>query len=70
MQRIPKSRREEIRIERQDYKGWDIVDIRVWVVDGDNAPIVTKRGLAVRTDLVPDLIAALRTEMDEGDADG
>ena len=70
MQRLPKNRREEIRIERQDYKGWDIVDIRVWVVDGYNAPIVTKKGLAVRTDLVPDLIAALRTEMDEGDADG
>ena len=59
---IPKNRREEIRVELCEYRGYDLINLRVWVdlhdSSGDGIP--TKAGIAFRVTLIPDLIAALQ----------
>ena len=58
---IQKNALETLRIERKEYRGKDVVDIRVWV-EGDQpgTEIPTKRGVTVRPELVPDIVEALQ----------
>lgn len=56
---ITKNAREQIRIERQDYRGHDILNVRVFYDDGTGEYRPGKQGLAVRVELVPGLIEAI-----------
>src|SRR5580704_16111244 len=58
---IKKNSREEIRVTRGDFKGHDIVGLRVWFEDrasGEMRP--GKDGLAFRAEFVDEIIEALR----------
>jgi hypothetical protein len=55
---IQKSRRERIRVTLATFKGHQTADIRVFIGDGPDA-VVTRKGLTVRLELLPDLTAAL-----------
>lgn len=56
---IAKNAREEIRVSVDDYRGIALANIRTWYLDGDELR-PGKQGLAVRLELLPELIEALR----------
>lgn len=56
---IPKNAREEYRIERQDFRGHDLLNIRVFYDDGTGEMRPGKQGIAIRMDLVPELMDAI-----------
>ncbi|MEM9232517.1 MAG: transcriptional coactivator p15/PC4 family protein, partial [Pseudomonadota bacterium] len=56
---LRKSAREVIRVERQDFRGYDILNVRVFYDDGSGEYRPGKQGLAIRTELVPDLLDAI-----------
>jgi hypothetical protein len=54
-----KNSREQIRVVLKEYRGYEIVDIRVfWSKDGAEW-FPSKKGLALRTDKLPVLLGAL-----------
>lgn len=57
---ITKNKRETIRVEHQNFKGHDLLNIRVFYDDGSGEMRPGKQGIAIRADLVPDLIDAIR----------
>jgi hypothetical protein len=57
---IPKNSTEEIRIAWSEYKGHRYMDIRVYAeIEGKADKVPTKKGIALRPDLIPELIKAL-----------
>jgi hypothetical protein len=57
---IPKNNMEEIRVMWSEYKGYRYLDIRVYAeVDGKTDRMPTKKGIALRPDLIPELVKAL-----------
>ena len=56
---IQKNSREELRIERQEYHGHDLINLRVWYDDGSGEYRPGKQGLAIKVDLLPDVLDAL-----------
>ena len=64
---IRKNNREEIRVTRGEYKGHDVVNVRVWFQDRDSGEMLPGRdGVAFRAALVDDLVAALQSAKDDG----
>lgn len=62
---IPKNAREEIRVALTNYKGHELVDVRVFVeseIRADHVP--TRKGIAVKPSLLPALIEALAKARD------
>lgn len=57
---IPKNSREEIRIYRSNYIGHDLVNIRVFYRDIDGTYKPTRKGIAVKVELIDDLLEALK----------
>src|SRR5712675_2361871 len=58
---IRKNAAEEIRIELSEFRGHDLINIRVWTDPRDGAErIPTKAGIACRIALLPELITALQ----------
>jgi hypothetical protein len=56
---IPKNAREELRIGLSDFKGSDLVNLRVWFKAQDGAMRPGNAGVAMRTEKLPEIIAAL-----------
>lgn len=58
---LPKNRREALRIALDHYRGTNLVDLRVVVELSEASGLATptRKGLAVRVEMLPDLIAAL-----------
>ncbi len=59
--RIGKNSQEDIIIQLTEFKGIDLVDLRVWVrddVETESKP--TKKGLTIKPELLPELIEALQ----------
>jgi len=59
--KIGKNAEEEIIVQLTNFKGHDLVDLRVWVkslIGETGKP--TKKGLTVKPDLLPELIEALK----------
>ena len=58
---LRKNAAEEVRVSLDEFKGHDLISLRVWCdpYAGD-ARVPTKRGLSVSVRLLPELIAALR----------
>lgn len=56
---LPKNSREELRVSLDTFKGHSLINLRIWYLsrDGDMRP--TKKGIAMRTDTLPEVIAAL-----------
>lgn len=63
-----KNSREEIRLTLDTFKGAELVNIRVWYRDegGDYRP--SKKGVAFKLDLLPQVIAALHKALKGGEA--
>lgn len=57
---IQKNTREEIRVELDEFKGYDLANIRVWAKKEDGNVIPTKSGLSVRVHHLAELIALLQ----------
>ena len=57
---FPKNAREEIRVERQEFRGHDLLNIRVWYDDGSGEMRPGKQGIALRMELVCELADAIR----------
>lgn len=58
-----KNAMELIKVHLQEWKGSTYIDLRIWIKPdaGENGgEIVTKKGLTLRVDLIPDLIEALQ----------
>jgi hypothetical protein len=59
---LRKNTAEEIRIELSEFRGHDLINIRVWTDprDGGAERIPTKAGIACRVALLPEIIDALQ----------
>jgi len=63
---FPKSSIEEVRITLGTYRGYDLVSARIWTDaddGGDRRP--TRKGLTLRVERLPELVAALRQAEEE-----
>lgn len=56
---IRKNAREEIRITLDDFKGHQLVNLRVWFDAGNGEFRPGKQGVAFRLDLLPEVLKAL-----------
>ena len=68
---IRKNATEEIRVSLSEWEGHDLVNIRVWSdpYEGDERR-PTKKGIACKVALLPDIIAALQEAVVEAEAAG
>ncbi len=58
---IKKNRAEDIRVELTEYRGHDLIDIRVCATAGATGQrVATRKGLTLNVAFLPDLIAALQ----------
>lgn len=62
---FPKNRREQVRASLTEYRGHQLADVRVYVVDDLGQPIATKKGLSVRVEDLPRLREAVDALIDE-----
>ena len=60
---IEKNSSEDIRVQLTNFKGHDLVDVRIWTRPGpgetDEKPKPTKKGICVSPRLIPEIIDAL-----------
>ncbi|MEM8802899.1 MAG: transcriptional coactivator p15/PC4 family protein [Pseudomonadota bacterium] len=56
---INKNSREQIRVSLDDFRGHQLVNMRVWYDAGEGEMRPGKQGLALRSELLPHLINAL-----------
>ena len=56
---IRKNAREELRIERQDYRGHDLINIRVCYDNGSGEYRPGKQGVAFKVEALPEVQDAL-----------
>ncbi len=58
---LVKNSRETVKISLSEYHGQPLADVRIYApVPGTDVLCPTKKGLSVRVDILPDLIAGLR----------
>ena len=57
---IEKNSRERLRVETSTFNGYDLFSLRVWVDGLDGEPKPTQKGVTLRVDLLPQVIAALQ----------
>lgn len=55
---IQKNSRERLRVSLDQFKGHDLIALRVWV-DGDDGPVPTRSGFGLRVQQIPELREAL-----------
>lgn len=56
---IPKNSREVYRIMRRDFKGFPLVDIRVWFDDATTGELRPGKGVSIKLEALPEIVAAL-----------
>lgn len=64
--KIRKNSREEIHVTRADFKGHDVVNIRVFLDAGEGEMRPGKQGVAFNAALLPEVLAALQSLAEEG----
>ena len=64
------ARGEVVRITREEYKGADLVNIRVWFTAENGELRPSKNGLTIRGAQIPQMIEALLGVQDEGVPEG
>jgi cold shock CspA family protein len=57
--RFAKNAREELRAQLREYRGHQLADLRIYVVDELGETLPTKKGIAVRIEQLPHLLAAV-----------
>lgn len=71
---FPKNSLEEIRAQIINYKGYDLIDLRVWVDAKDGSgKVATRKGLTLSIELLPELkkaVLALEKVIDENSVCG
>ncbi len=70
IQDIPKNAREVLRVELSEYKGHDLVALRLWVTNDNHQEIPTTKGINVSVSLLPAVIDALRQAEEEARSAG
>ena len=67
---IAKHSIDEIRVEVSEFKGYDLVGIRIWTeLENSKDKVPTKRGISVNVRLLPELREALeKTEREAREA--
>jgi hypothetical protein len=58
--KMEKNSQEEIRFSLQEYRGTDLVDIRVYYDGGSSAKIPTKKGISIPIERFEELMECLR----------
>tara|TARA_R110000751_G_scaffold233328_1_gene334180 strand:+ start:7745 stop:7960 length:216 start_codon:yes stop_codon:yes gene_type:complete len=66
---IVKNSREIIRVTRDDFKGHDMVNVRVFFDAGGGEMKPGKQGVAFRAALLPDMLSALQSFVAEAQHD-
>lgn len=57
---IEKNSSNKIRVSLTDFKGHDFVDVRVYYEDEDGEYKPTKKGIALKPEVIPEVIEALQ----------
>ncbi len=58
---FPKNKFQEVRIGIREFKGNDLVDIRIWTLtQGAQQMVATAKGVAINIHLLPQLIKSLQ----------
>ena len=65
---IAKNSREEIRLSLDDFKGQQLVNLRVWFTAEDGTMRPGRQGIAFRLELLPAVLAALGKTLEGGAA--
>jgi len=56
---IPKNSREVYRIVRRDFKGYRLVDVRVWFDDATTGDLRPGKGVSIKVEVLPEIASAL-----------
>lgn len=56
---IPKNRREELRVSLGEYRGHQLVSLRVWFEAQDGTMRPGNSGVALKVEALPELVAAI-----------
>ena len=57
---LPKNKFQEVRVGVREFKGIDLVDIRIWTIaQGVDQMVPTAKGVTINVSLLPQLIKAL-----------
>jgi hypothetical protein len=56
---IQKNAKEHIRVELTEFKGHDLVGVRVYA-ETDSGMLATRKGITVRVELLPEIVTALQ----------
>lgn len=65
---IQKNSREEIRVTLESYQGRELVNLRVWFEADGGEYRPSKKGIAFRRELLPEVLAALGKALEGGAA--
>ena len=58
---FPKNKFQEVRVGVREFKGNDLVDIRIWTIaQGVDQKVPTAKGVTINVHILPQLIKALR----------
>jgi len=62
---IPKNSREYVRVGLGSFKGYELFSIRVWIQKDDGTHIPTQKGITCSVALLPPVIEALQSTLEE-----
>lgn len=62
---IRKNTREELRVTIDTFQGYELLNLRIWFEAEDGSMRPSKKGLALRMDLLPELREALQKAAQE-----
>ncbi len=56
---FPKNTLEEVRLQVVNYKGYDLIDLRVWALKDGKDAVATRKGISISIELLPELKKAV-----------
>ena len=56
---IPKNSRDVSRVVRRDFKGFPLVDVRVWFDDATTGELRQRKGVSIKLEVLPEIVAGL-----------
>lgn len=69
--RIEKNKLEEVVVALDEFRGTSLLDIRVWAdFDGEGERRPTKKGIAVKVEKLPEIIAVLEKAREAAERHG
>lgn len=67
---IEKNTREEVRVSLDDWRGYDLVSVRVFYRRKAGEPLPTKKGITFDVKLLPEIIEALEAARKAASGEG